>query len=340
MLSYQFYGPKDIRLENIPNQDLNKGELRVKIHAALTGGTDTKTYLRGHPTLIKSIPSSFGYEFSGEVIESKSDKFQVGARVVCGNTIPCYKCFFCEKEEFELCENLEYLNGSFAEEIIIPEQIVSHNTYLVNDSTEYKFAAMTQTLAVTIHCIIKSQIKDNENLILIGLGPIGQCIVKLIKYYYPQTKIWALARSESKLKLAQSNGADYCINSSDFNEAKTKIFETLPYGGDIVIEAVGQVETWTQALELVRKGGLVNFFGGCPKGSKLELDTYQSHYEELRTIGTYHHSPVYIKQAIDLINSGAIDLSSLISAEYKLVDLKPALESMINGKNLKTLITP
>lgn len=332
-----FYGPEDIRLEETKLPELSDGEVLVAVKAALTGGTDVKTYLRGHPRIIKKTPSSFGYEFSGIVKESKSAKFKAGDRIVSANTAPCYECYFCKKEEFELCENLDFLNGSFAEEIIIPAQIVKHNSYKLPEGLSFEKAAMLQTLAVALHGFEKSQIKDGDIVCVYGIGAIGQCFIKLCKALKKDIEVYAVGSSELKLELAKKNKADHVVNYK-----KTKIEEYIDertdYGCDVVIEAVGKPEAWTQALKLVRPGGLVNFFGGCPKGTNIELDTFQAHYSELRTVGVFHHTPKYIKQALDLISSKKIDMSDLISETATLDQLEESLKKMLSGEVLKVLI--
>ncbi len=319
----------------------------VKVEAALTGGTDTKTYLRGHPRIIKSTPSAFGYEFSGIVAESMLADFQTGDRVVAANTAPCYECFFCKKQEHELCENLEFLNGSFAEYVKIPANIAKHNLYKFPDSLDYKNAAALQTLAVSLHGFYKTEIKPGDSIIIYGLGAIGQCLIKLCKILVPDSTVIAIGRSRNKLTLAQANGADHVMNSLKFeirglrqNNPMCRELSAigLPYGADRVIEAVGKPEAWTEALSLVRPGGTVNFFGGCPKGTIVELDTYQMHYAQTKLVGTFHHSPKYIQEALHLLASKQIDLSDLISHELPLSDLERALEMMLSGEAMKVLI--
>ena len=117
MKAVLYYGPQDIRYENTMIKPLNKGEILVKVEAALTCGTDVKTFRRGHPVLIKNIPSGFGHEFSGivEKISEGVENVKVGDRVVCANSAPCGECFYCKREEYNLCENLDLLNGAYAE---------------------------------------------------------------------------------------------------------------------------------------------------------------------------------------------------------------------------------
>ena len=108
MKAVLFYGPQDIRYEETRIKPLEKGEILVKIQAALTCGTDVKTFRRGHPVLIKNIPSGFGHEFSG-IVEKVADdvkNVKVGDRVVCANSAPCGECFYCKRGEYNLCENL------------------------------------------------------------------------------------------------------------------------------------------------------------------------------------------------------------------------------------------
>lgn len=126
MKAIMFYAPKDIRYEEVNVPEPNEGEVLVKVEAALTCGTDVKTYRRGHPVLIKKTPSGFGHEFSGTIAKlgENVEGFNVGDRVVAANSAPCGECFFCKKGEENLCENLELLNGAYAQYILIPKNIV------------------------------------------------------------------------------------------------------------------------------------------------------------------------------------------------------------------------
>lgn len=335
-----FHGPEDIRLEQVPIPELQEGEVLVEIKTALTGGTDVKTYQRGHPKIIKTLPSSFGYEFAGTVSSSKVEAFKPGDRVLAANTAPCFECFFCKKEEYELCENLDFLNGSFAEYIKIPAQISKHNLYKIPQSVSYTEAACAQTLAVALHGFRKSQIKENDIVVVYGLGAIGQCFIKLCKSLLKHCSIIAIGKSQLKKTLAIENGANHVLDYSQVDIVDAVKDLSNGYGADIVIEAVGKPETWTQALKLVRAGGLVNFFGGCPKGTKIELDTFQAHYQELRTVGVFHHSPAYIQEALDLISSGTISVDNLITNTMPLEELETALTMSMRGEALKICILP
>ncbi len=352
MKAMLYHGPKDIRYEDYDLGYLNSGEVLVRVDVALTGGTDLKTYLRGHPKLITSLPSAFGYEYCGTISELGVgvEGFAIGDRVISANTAPCYECYFCAKQEYSLCRDLQFLNGSFSEYIKIPARIVKHNLWKISPELDPKEAAATQTLAVALHGLDKSDIAKDDIVAILGLGAIGQSFIKLAKHRGVQ--VAALGRSAAKLELARANGADYivdisqCFDNDELNSEKlTKLWEArfyqeAPYGPDKVIEAVGKLDSWQAALALTRPGGLVNMFGGCAPKHSIAVDCYKLHYEELRVIGVFHHTPVHIKAALDLISSGAISMSNLISHEFPLAKLEEALELQLSGQAMKIAIKP
>lgn len=337
MKAQLYYGPKDIRLEEIQSQELEQDQIRVSIKSALTGGTDLKTYQRGHPKIIKNIPSAFGYEFAGEVIESKNSKFNIGDKVVSANTAPCGKCFFCKKEEFELCENLDFLNGSFAEEIIVPASIASKNTYIIPESIGFKTAATTQSLAVCLQGFYKKEIAEDSLILVYGIGAIGLTFIKLCKKLLPNAKVIAVGSSQLKKDLAIKNGVQKVLDYKE-DDIEKSIKTICSYGVDYIFECTGKPEIWQECFSLLRPGGTINFFGGCPKDTKIELDTFQMHYQEINLIGSFHHQPKYIKQALDMIASGEISLDDLISHEMPLEKLEDALLLMESGDAIKIKI--
>ena len=129
MKALQYYEPLNVKFEEVEIKDPKEGEVQIKIMAALTCGTDVKTYRRGHPVLIKKVPSGFGHEFSGIItkIGKNVSGFSVGDRVVAANSAPCGECFFCKRGDYNLCEHLEFLNGAYAEYINVPKAIVKRN---------------------------------------------------------------------------------------------------------------------------------------------------------------------------------------------------------------------
>ena len=108
---------------------------------------------------------------------------------------------------------------------------------------------------------------------------------------------------------------------------------------DVVIEAVGKPESWQAALQLVRKGGVVNFFGGCPAGTAVSLDTALMHYSSLTLVASFHHTPRTIRRALELIERGVIRAADFVDGECALSRLPELFRSMATGNRaVKTLI--
>lgn len=343
MKAIQYYGINDIRYEEVEIQKPKFGEVLVKVEAALTCGTDLKTLRRGHPVLIKKIPSGFGHEFSGTIVEIGKGVqcFEVGDRVVAANSAPCGKCFYCRNEQYNLCENLEFLNGAYAEYITVPKQIVSKNLLKIPNNLPFEFAAFAEPLANVVHGVERTNIKAGQTVGIIGTGPIGLMFCKLAKL--KGAKVIVAGRNQEKLDLAKSFGnADEIVNLTKYPNPE-KIFKDFSRenkGLDVAIECVGLPEIWEMMFSIVRKGGKIHFFGGCKSGSKVQMDTTKMHYGDIQILSVFHHTPKYFRMALDLISAGYLDLSLLIKQEYTLDKTYDALCAHENGDSVKVLIKP
>lgn len=343
MKAVLFYGPQDIRYEDTMIKPLSDGEILVKVKSALTCGTDVKTFRRGHPVLIKNIPSGFGHEFSG-IVEKVSDSVtnvKVGDRVVCANSAPCGECFHCRKNEYNLCDNLDLLNGAYAEYIVVPERIVKKNTLILPDSLSFDKAAFTEPLANVVHGVERTGIKPGDTVGVIGIGPIGLMFARVAKL--KGARVIAAGRNKEKLRLAEEFAhADEIIDLKKYLNPE-KIFRDFSEekrGLDVMVECVGLPEIWERAFSCVRKGGTVHFFGGCKSGSKVTFDTTKMHYGDIKLMSVFHHTPQYFREALDLIASNKVDVEKLITDTLPLEKLEYAMEQHISGNAIKFLIKP
>ena len=342
-----YYGPYDVRHEKVFTPIINEKEILVKIKAALTCGTDLKTFQRGHPLLIKSIPSTFGHQFSGVVakVGKNVQSFYAGERIVALNSAPCFKCRFCTKEQFSLCENIEFLNGAYAQYIRVPERIVQHNTYKIPGGVSFETAASLEGLSVVVHGLERSEISRDKTVCIIGTGSIGLMFVALSKLN--GAKVISIGRKDFKLNVASDLGADFTLNSSrysDFDKLGEEVKHlTGGHGPEIVIEAVGVPETWELACNLAGRGGIVNFFGGCKKGSKIELDTYKMHYDELKLIGVFHRTPKHVQAALNLLINPSFQtkvIEKIITHLLPLRELEKAFLMHKEGNAIQVALRP
>lgn len=331
---------QDVRLEEVEIPQINLDEVLVKIKAALTCGTDRKMYLRGYHLV--NPPFVFGHEFAGDIVKVGANvkNFKEGMRVVAANSAPCNKCFYCKIGRESLCENLTFrLSGAFAEYVKIPRVIVEQNLLEIPSNVSYKEAALVEPLACVVHGIEESNIRLGDIVVVNGTGPIGLMHVRLAKL--KGAKVIATDLNKKRLELARKLGADKTIDASKVDQVKAvRQLTENKRGVDVAIEAVGLPEVWERTIAMVRKGGTVNLFGGPPSGTKVTIDTKLLHYSEVTIKGVFHHTPQYVKRALNLISQKALDADFLISHELPLSEFSKILEMMVNHKGVKIAVIP
>ncbi|MDB6130140.1 MAG: Alcohol dehydrogenase zinc-binding domain protein [Verrucomicrobiales bacterium] len=333
------HGKEDIRIEEVMEKPLKQGELRLAIQAALTCGTDLKVYKRGYHARMLVPPTVFGHELAGIISETGvgTDHWSVGERVVVANSAPCGHCFYCLTAQENLCDDLLFLNGAYAESIVIPSRMVEKNLYRIKSSTEFSSAALTEPLACVVQGLADLAPKSGERALVIGSGPIGLMFVSLLTSM--GCKVAVLGRGAERLQTASELGAESITELR--NDSSVESLQTGLGRLDLVIEAVGKPETWELALTLVRKGGKVNFFGGCPAGTQVNFDATRIHYSNIHMMASFHHTPSTFRSALGHIEDGSVPAAKFITQQRKLDELPFLFEEMAKGSRaVKTLIVP
>ena len=337
------HGREDIRIESVPFPKAAVGELIVRVGAALTCGTDLKVFRRGYHARMIAPPALFGHELAGTVVEAGEDAadFAPGDRVVALNSAPCGECYFCERGQENLCDDLLFNNGAYAEFIRIPARIVAKNTLRVPDHVPLEHAALTEPLACAVHGFEDSHPHPGATVAVIGGGPLGLMILHVAALAGCETI--AVVRHEGQAEAARQLGATQVVQTSSIRKAikDTRALTPNDRGVDVAIEAVGVPEAWEEALEMVRKGGTVNFFGGCAAGTRVALDTNRIHYSDITLRGTFHHTPAICRRALDLIASGRFQAGAFITGHAHLYELNRVFEKLMNrSSEIKTAIVP
>ena len=342
MNAAMLYGVKDLRIQETEIPRIGDGEVLVKVKAATTCGTDLKIYQRGYVEKIIKLPTIFGHEWAGEVVDvgTKLEWPQKGTRVRAGNSAPCLHCTMCQKGKYNLCENMIWLWGAYAEYIKVPARMVLVNMQEIPAHVSYEEASLAEPLACVLHGVEEAGVKLGDNVAIIGAGPIGLLHLLTVKKMGAEKTIM-IDLVDERLDFAKKVGADETINSGREN-AMEKVREyTSGYGVDVAIEAIGVPATWEQALKLARKGGTVLEFGGCPPGTEIRLDAEQLHYGEMKVLGAFHTTPLHFRKALSLIASRTIDVRPLITRKMKLAQLREAFNILSTSKNeIKIAIIP
>jgi L-iditol 2-dehydrogenase len=340
MRAVMYLEPKNLQLEQVRIPQPGPDEILVKVRAATTCGTDVKTYLRGHH--LCPPPSLFGHEFAGDVVAvgEEVNAFRPGMRVVPHNSAPCQVCYVCKLGQENLCEDLYFNFGAFAEFAIVPGPIVRLNTFEIPDHLSYAQASILEPLVSVVHGQRVIDIQPGEHVAIIGAGgPIGLMHLQLA-LRSGAAQVIAVDLSDSRLSIAKQLGATHIINPSEVDPIQAILEVAAGRGVDVAIECAGAKEAWLTAFQAVRKGGRVLWFGGLKAGTPIELDTHRVHYDELTLYGTFHGTPLDVQRSFEIIASGVIDTKPLISGEVPLENVEDALKMMMTGEVIKMAVNP
>jgi L-iditol 2-dehydrogenase len=267
--------------------------------------------------------------------------FAPGDRVVALNSAPCGLCYFCKRDQENLCDDLLFNNGAYAEYIKIPARIVAKNTLRVPDHVPLEHAALTEPLACAVHGFEDSHPHPGDTVAIIGGGPLGLMMLHVAAL--AGCEVIAIVKHDGQVEAAKQLGATHVVQTRSIREAikMTRALTPKDRGVDIAIEAVGVPDAWQEAVELVRKGGTVNFFGGCAVGTHVTLDTNKIHYSDITLRATFHHTPAICRRALELIASGRFQAGAFITGHAHLYELNRVFEKLMNrSSEIKTAIVP
>lgn len=338
------YGRELLKIEKIAIPTPGPNDVLVRVKTALTCGTDLKVWRQGYHARMIVPPAVFGHELAGVVAESGEgvrDRFPVGMRVVAANSAPCNKCFFCLKGSRNLCEDLVFINGAYAEYALIPERILQENLIEIPAHLSFTEAALVEPLACVLRGIHETGIQPGDTVVVIGCGPIGLKFIRILSRR--GVRVIAIGKRASQIKVAEKLGATAVIDVS-VTEDPIGVVRQLTYrqfGADAVIEAVGSQKTWQWAMHMVRCGGSINLFGGCPRETRVEFESSVIHYSEITIKSTFHHTPRFIREALDAVARGEVAVSDFVTGEIPLTGLPDLFHHMKNRNGqLKVAVKP
>jgi L-iditol 2-dehydrogenase len=341
-------GREDLQIEQVRVPIAGPGELIVRVQAALTCGTDLKVYRRGYHAKMLTQDRLFGHELAGTVeqIGDKVHGFALGDRVVPLNSAPCDVCFFCKNGQQNLCDDLIFNNGAYAEFIRIPPRIVEKNTLKLPAGMPFEHAALTEPLACVVRGLEESDARAGQTMIVLGAGPIGLLFIHAASLM--GLRIIAVVKRKDQVATARKFGATEVVRISDVSDPVAAARELTPEGrgADVVIEAVATPNTWQWAVQMARKGGVVNLFGGPPAGTSVELDTNLIHYSDLTLKASFHHTPGTARRAFELLASGRFRCQDFLTGEATLREIPEVFRRMLTrpvegiAPEIKTIIWP
>lgn len=337
-----FYGPKDMRIEDIPKPKCPEGGALLKLEGSLICGTDIKIYNNGHPQV--KPPQTIGHETCGyiEDIDDPNYGLKVGDRVTVQTTISCGKCDMCLQGLFNLCENIDAIcwsyPGTFAEYVAIPKEAMKLGNLLkAPENLKDEEVCLAEPLACVINGQEKLNIKPGERVLIVGAGPIGILHAELARIQGANVII--AERSEERIEMAKKFGYDYYINTDKENQEERIKEITGGKGVDVAIVTAPAKAAFEDAIKAMALRGRISFFASLPAGrSEITLDSRPIHYKELYVIGASSSKTYHMKKALDILSSGKIQTQHLITGELPLDKLEDGILQLMEGKGLKIYV--
>lgn len=331
--------PKQIALREEPIPEPSPSGIVVRVRAALTDGTDLKTYRRGHPKM--PMPTRFGHEFAGDVaaVGGGVTAFDTGDPVMCVHTGPCGECYWCQHEQPELCETImpAMLLGAYSDFIAVPKRIVDCNCFRKPVDVSYAEAAFLEPLACVVHSIEMLAPERGSTVAVLGNGAFG--ILHALLLQREGVNVALFGRRPERVALGRELGLESIdTRAADIREAVLE--RTNGRGADAAIECTGSAQMWEDAPSFVRRGGRVSFFAGLPAEARVSFLAARLHYDEVQLLAPFHFTPANVRTAFELIAAHALPLQRLISRAYPLSEIVDAFERLDAGEGVKVLIEP
>ena len=331
----KWYNNKDIRIEEVPVPVPNKDEMLIKVVSCGICGSDIVEWYR-----LPRAPLVQGHEIGAEVVQiGKAVKeYEPGDRVFVVPKVPCMTCSYCKHGHFPVCSTVkERLPGGFAEYVLVPKSLVENGTYLLPDKMSYDQSTFIEPLACVVHAQNLAGVEKDQTVLIMGCGMSGLLHVKLAKA--KNCRVIATDISGRRRALAERSDADVTIDAVE-DVARRLVVEN-GRKADVVMLCTSAVSAVEQAWQCVDKGGAIVFFA-VPEPDKqirIPINAFWTH--EIRIHTSYYCGPPDVIKAIGLIESGAIEVDSLITHRLPLSDIVSGFQLVMAGKeSVKVIINP
>ncbi|MDE1829753.1 MAG: alcohol dehydrogenase catalytic domain-containing protein [Thaumarchaeota archaeon] len=341
MRAAMFHGPENIV---ITEKKITKGihDAVIKVDACAVCGYDARVYRNGHKKV--KPPLVLGHEICGMTLQDINTGYgtiRSGSRVAVSPVIPCLSCEFCNKRQYNLCNNLREIgstdDGGFAEYVKIPQQIIkSGGLVQIPDNLKSEEGALLEPLACCLNGFEHLKIEPESSVLIIGDGPIGLLHLEISKKLY-QAKVAVVGKIASRIQCARSNGADGVFMFDDETEDEVMNF-TDGKGANTVIVATGNPEALEFATKIASKNSTINIFSGFPNNNNFFIDPNWLHYNQISITGSFSSTPQMLQNATKLASEGKINLSRVISHRYSLDNIEQAILDTEGFRGLRVII--
>jgi 2-desacetyl-2-hydroxyethyl bacteriochlorophyllide A dehydrogenase len=328
-----FHGPDDLRVEEVPRPTPGPGEVLLEVARCGICGTDSHIVRGRFPA--PNLPLIIGHEFAGTVVEVGAgvEHVEPGDRATADINIACGTCWFCRHNAKLFCPNVRQLGvhdaGGMAEYVVAP----AANVYWLPATMPFDHAAFIEPLACAIHGQDRVGVGVGETVLIIGAGPMGLAHAAMSRLR-GAGKVIVSEPDAQRRQRAHAVGSDVEVDPLADAGLDPVLEATDGRGADVVIEAVGSVRTYEQAIAMARRGGRILAYGAAPPDATIGLKPFEVDTTALTIVGSYAGTYETWPKAIDLIANGRFDPSAIIDSVRPLTDVMEAIESLESDKSV------
>jgi L-iditol 2-dehydrogenase len=345
MLAAVFQRPGEMDMMDVDTPEIGPDEVLVKVGANTICGTDVRIF-RGEKTKGIPLPTILGHELAGHVYQvgSQVKGYEVGMPVAMAPVITCHRCYYCLNGMENICPNQSIVGydvkGGLSEYVRIPATAVqAGNLFIAQKDLPSEYLALAEPLACCVNGHYRSNIRMNSTVLIMGSGPIG--------LFHLQLALLAGARlvivsdpSAPRRVVAEAFGAHITVDPTTENLSAVVSDATAGLGVDSVILCIGVPKLVNDALLMARQGGYINLFAGLAGKGWAEIEANLIHYRELNVTGSANSRRTDYQTALRLIESGRINVETMVTDRYPLRDAHAAFDKAASGEGIKIAVLP
>lgn len=338
-------GPNQFAPAEIEKPQIGPDEILLEMKAAAICGTDMRI-LTGKKTKGVRYPSVIGHEFCGIIAEVGADVkgYEVGEKVAVANVIPCHHCSSCLRGRTNACLDRKAIgyefDGGFEEYIRIPSICIENgNVVKLPEYMSYQAGALIEPLSCCIRGLKNAGTGFNDDVLIVGAGPIGLFHLQLSKIAGAR-KVIVSEPNEQRRKVALELGADLVVDPTKEDLPAIVDRETNGQGMDVIVMAIGVPALVNSTLKLCKRGGTVNLFAGFAGTGESTVEVNTIHYNEINVNGSTAYKLEDYLAAAEMIKSGKIDADKIVTHRFKIEDFQKAYDVCVAGTGLKVIIEP
>ena len=334
-------GPMRFQVREIPDPQVPDEGLVMNVKACGICGSDLRRWKEGPPAVSGSVIP--GHEAAGivESVGSACSGFKPGDRIAVAPDIHCGTCWYCAREQFNLCDNLKLLGitpgypGAFAEKLVLTGEVLANGiVHPIPQGLSFEHAAVAEPCSSALACHAALGTCGEETVVIAGGGPMGCIHVALARALGARTIV--SEPNAARRDLVRRFGPEAVVDPLAEDLKEKVLGLTGGLGADAVVCANPAADTQRQAVEIVRKGGTVVLFGGLPKLHPMAVfDANRIHYGEIRIVGSFSYHPRFHASALEMIRSAGIHADLLVTHRFPLDRIGEAFAAAFGGDALK-----